>query len=246
MVAYKSLRENKSDVFRKLAEIGKALHVSRAEGTVIVHQYRAVSDGHLRVKWEPVFVDEGNGVVIGTGTNPLKEKIEAKRLITTLVLHDGVINHASARRLDKAGYGTETAAMEVCGAQVQHSLKDEKLERIAALYEVMRGSAGVGMSTLAPHTAGVRPEQNAVGSSRGPQNKVSFIDTKTFQAWLQLKEVDFAEIFRGRGEATVRVREAGLTAAEGFDNKYITYERSWHLDQPGDQADLAWLIVYVL
>ena len=40
--------------------------------------------------------------------------------------------------------------------------------------------------------------------------------------------------------------KAGLTAAEGFDCKFITYERSWHLDQEGDQADLAWLLVYVL
>ena len=70
------------------------------------------------MKWKPVFVDEGNGVVIGTGVNPLKEKIEANRLITTLVLHDGVINHASARRLDNAGYGIETAAMEAIGAQI--------------------------------------------------------------------------------------------------------------------------------
>ena len=94
-----------------------------------------------------MFADGEDGAVIGTGTTPLKEKIEANRLITTLVLHDGVINHASARRLDNAGYGTETAAKEVSGAQVQHRLKDEKLEMVAALYEATQGSVGVGMHT---------------------------------------------------------------------------------------------------
>ena len=37
------------------------------------------------------------------------------------------------------------------------------------------------------------------------------------QKWLNLGYVDFAEIFRWFGEATIRVREAGLTASEGFD-----------------------------
>ena len=130
--------------------------------------------------------------------------------------------------------------MEVSGTQIVHRLKDEKLQGIAALYEVSQGSVGVGMNTISSHVAGGRLVQHrTVGSPRVPQNKVSFIDTKTFQAWLQLKEADFAEIFQGKGEASVRVREAGLTAAEGFDCKCITYERSWHLDQEGDQADLA-------
>ena len=52
--------------------------------------------------------------------------------------------------------------------------------------------------------------------------------------------------FRGHGEATIRVREAGCTASDGFDKYAITYERCWHLDQPRDQADCAWLLVYCL
>ena len=58
--------------------------------------------------------------------------------------------------------------------------------------------------------------------------------------------VDFAELFPGHGEATVKIREAGLTAADGFDNKRVTYERCWCLETRTDQADLAWLIVYAL
>ena len=66
------------------------------------------------------------------------------------------------------------------------------------------------------------------------------------QNWIDLNVVDFAEIFRGHGEATIRVRETGCRAAEGFDKAAITYERPWHLDRLGDQADLAFLIVYIL
>ena len=66
------------------------------------------------------------------------------------------------------------------------------------------------------------------------------------QKWIDLHVVDFAEIFRGHGEATIRVRETGCLAAEGFDKAAITYERPWNLDRLGDQADLAFLIVYVL
>ena len=84
-----------------------------------------------------MYADGEDGAVIGTGVNPLKEKVEANGLITTLTPHDGgVINAAAVRRIDKAGYGFETAKMEISGAQLVHRLKDEKLQRIAALHEV--------------------------------------------------------------------------------------------------------------
>ena len=36
------------------------------------------------------------------------------------------------------------------------------------------------------------------------------------------------------------------TAAEGFDKAHFSYERTWHLQNQQDQADLAWLIIVVL
>ena len=66
------------------------------------------------------------------------------------------------------------------------------------------------------------------------------------QKWMSYGEVDFAELFRGFCELTIRVREAGCTAAEGFDKYAITYERCWCLDRRADQADCAWLLVYGL
>ena len=75
---------------------------------------------------------------------------------------------------------------------------------------------------------------------------VHFAAKTDLQKWLVLGEVDFAELCRGFGEATVRVREVGCTAAEGFDNDVITYERNWRLDTEKDQCDCAWLLVYKL
>ena len=54
---------------------------------------------------------------------------------------------------------------------------------------------------------------------------VHFQGRTELQKWLKLGMVDFAEIFRGFGEATVRVREAGCTAPEGLDKYAITHER---------------------
>ena len=75
---------------------------------------------------------------------------------------------------------------------------------------------------------------------------VHFQGRTELQKWLKLGVVDFAETLRGFGEATVRVREAGCTASEGFDKYAITYERCWYLDRKKDQCDCAWLLVYSL
>ena len=85
--------------------------------------------------------------------------------------------------------------------------------------------------------------------SYGPEQtseKVHFSGLTEVQKWLKLGYVDLAEIFRGFGEATIRVREAGLTASEGFDKYAITYERCWHLDTSQDQKDCAFVVVHCL
>ena len=61
---------------------------------------------------------------------------------------------------------------------------------------------------------------------------------------LEQKPVDFLEIFRGYGELTVRVHEAGCSVADGIDRNAVTYGRTWHLDKPEDQSDLAWIIIH--
>ena len=75
---------------------------------------------------------------------------------------------------------------------------------------------------------------------------VHFSARSELQKWLRLGYVDFAELFRGFGELTIRVREAGCSASEGFDKFAVTYERCWCLDNRADQCDCAWLLVYSL
>ena len=88
--------------------------------------------------------------------------------------------------------------------------------------------------------AGLSTESNRSG------HPVHFATETELRKWLRLGYVDFAELFRGFGELTIRVREAGCSASEGFDKHAITYERCWHLDQKADQCDCAWLIIYSL
>ena len=58
--------------------------------------------------------------------------------------------------------------------------------------------------------------------------------------------MDFFEVFRGYGELAMRVHVAGCSVADGVDRNAITYRRTWHLDKPEDQSDLAWIIIRVL
>ena len=76
--------------------------------------------------------------------------------------------------------------------------------------------------------------------------KVHFESDMELQKWLQLGRVDFVEIFSGLAQASIRVREAGWTTAEGFDKAVITYERCWHLDREDHQSDLCWVLENVL
>ncbi|MBP51091.1 MAG: hypothetical protein CMA68_03330 [Euryarchaeota archaeon] len=77
------------------------------------------------------------------------------------------------------------------------------------------------------------------------QHLVHFSNVSQVQKFLKLGFVDFAEVFRGFGQATVRVREAGCTASEGFDKYAVTYERVWCLERKQDQQDCAWILIYI-
>ena len=174
----------------------------------------------------PVFIEDG-AEVLGSGTKPSEVSIDAKRVLVVVQLHDGVMSHAAARRLERMGYGFQSEA-------------HYEQNWAGAVKAVVSNESATWLKELAL-AAGAVPS-----CAQESPKRIHFDTNIELQKWLQLHEVDFAEIFRGMGEATVRVREAGCTAAEGFDKYAITYERCWHLDQEGDQADLAWLLVYAL
>jgi hypothetical protein len=178
----------------------------------------------MRLRWTPTRVDHHHyhQEEVASGPKPAEETVEVDRIITVVQLRDGVISHAVARRLDKMGLCFDADEFEYdsgCYDTVQRG--DIDAESLAAELDKF---CGWGRSTLECH-----PAQFATGVE--------------LQKWLQLSEVDFAEIFRGFAEAAIRVREAGLSASEGFDNRAITYERTWHLDHAADQADCAFLLL---
>ena len=71
-----------------------------------MHQYRPISDNQLRLYWQPVYVEDGVEV-IGGGSTPSTVTVPVQRLLFPVRLHDGVLSHAAARRLDFLGYRYE-------------------------------------------------------------------------------------------------------------------------------------------
>ena len=54
-----------------------------------------------------MYTGESGVEVLGSGSNPSTETVPVKRIFFPVQLHDGVVSHAAARRLDQAGYRYE-------------------------------------------------------------------------------------------------------------------------------------------
>ena len=236
---------------RQECTIGKVTALSRAEATVIVHRYRPVTDNHLRLYWQPVYV-EGGVEVIGEGSSPSTETVPIKRVLFPVQLHDGVLAHAAARRLDHLGYRYDRSINLDPNDVVADVAQGSQLYE-PCLAPAVSASKELCLMSSDGESFCSKVEKfclagKALPSYQGNQTShvVYFQGRSELQKWLCLGYVDFAELFRGFGEATIRVREAGCTAAEGFDKYAITYDRCWHLDNKGDQCDCAWLLVYSL
>ena len=74
------------------------------DASVVVHRYKPVTDGHLRLYWQLLFTG-GSGIeVLGSGSTTSTETVPVKRILFPVQLHDGEISHAAARRLGHAGF----------------------------------------------------------------------------------------------------------------------------------------------
>ena len=128
-----------------------------------MHKHQPQSEGRLRIKWLPVFIDgNGGGEVLVTGAQPSTERVEAKRLLFPVQLHDGVMSHAAARRLDNLDYGFHPVIRtESIGRQnlamsggsspsrlaAIRTVRDEKMPNIEELFRQAQGSVTIGPST---------------------------------------------------------------------------------------------------
>ena len=87
-----------------LLRLGRVVNFSVAEGSATLHHYWPRVDAALRVRWPPAFArpPEGNDGEVAQEGEPLRETVEISRILTVVDLRDGVMNHASARKLDRA------------------------------------------------------------------------------------------------------------------------------------------------
>lgn len=95
---------------KKTYGIGRALNVSKVENKITLHVYGPVSDGRLRVQWRPLYVENGEESFVGT--DAVTATVEASQIIALAPLHDGIVQHAVARRLDLGGYRIGDAVAE--------------------------------------------------------------------------------------------------------------------------------------
>ena len=157
-------------------------------------------------------------------------------MLSPVQLQSGVLGHAIARRLHDLGWRAEAIdegssqrlqSLGLLTPVVSQAFDEESITtKVEKFCQAARGMLSYGKT----QTSG----------------KVHFSGLTEIQKWLNLGHVDFAELFRGFGEAAIRVREAGMTTSEGFDKYAITYERCWHLNEFQDQCDCAWILVHCL
>ena len=76
----------------------------------MLHRYKPVSDGRMRVNREPVFTIDGQEV-LSQGSAALLETVLFTKIMMIVQLHSGIMSHAAARRLDTNGFTFEGEAV---------------------------------------------------------------------------------------------------------------------------------------
>ena len=166
--------------------------VRTGQAEVVLHRYRARADGRLRVHWIGVYLGEDGQDVFGDnpahhGLRPALEQVAAKRILCVIQLHDGVMSHAAARQLDKAGWTWRQEELEVAMRLVQQPL--EERSRMWA----------VAQSELDDRLRQETEERFKLVGSR------------------LAARLDFVELGIGQGELTAQVRRLGFVALDGLN-----------------------------
>ena len=191
--------------------------VRTGQAEVVLHRYRARADGRLRVHWIGVYLGEDGQDVFGDdpahhGLRPALEQVAAKRILCVIQLHDGVMSHAAARQLDKAGWTWRQEELDVAVRLVQQPL--EERSRIWA----------VAQSELNDRLRKETEERFKLVGSR-----------------LAVR-LDFVELGIGQGELTAQVRRLGFLALDGLNEGSLSYGQAWCLEDPRVREQLLWLL----
>ena len=96
---------------RRRCRVGRVIEVASAEGRLTVHRYGAAVGGRLTVQWVPLYVGDDGLPVRVAGARPLLQEIGTAAVLAVVDLHSGVLGHAAAARLARAGWRVEDAAV---------------------------------------------------------------------------------------------------------------------------------------
>ena len=75
----------------KVCSVGRIWTITRADACLVIHSVTAPGEA-------------GGHEVLDAGASPILEQITVQQVLLAVQLHDGVMSHAAARKLDKAGW----------------------------------------------------------------------------------------------------------------------------------------------
>ena len=147
---------------------------------MIVVRYRPLSDGRLRVKWIPA---EGTDAYGKTFVE--QETVAVRQIVTSVQLHEGILAHSVARRLDKSGWSLDEA-----DAKVEPVLPEPSVAWNARLEQFV---------LVTRELPGLSDEPSGAASSLS----IKFDSHGARQEWLGIGQVHFLEIYCGPGVSTL-------------------------------------------
>ena len=107
--------------------------VARTEQVVIVHRHFPLTDGRLRVKWMPEYLDAEGKEVSEPGPKPSTETVEARRILKIVRLdRHNVLNPGATRALDISGWTLDENAPEVLSRFLEVFLSQDAQEPLEA------------------------------------------------------------------------------------------------------------------
>ena len=92
------------DAQLRTCSVGRVWVLTKAEASVQVHKFRGQWGASLRVRWMPLFYGTDGAETTEAGGKPSLEGITPKQVLAVVQLHDGVLQHSVARRLDRSGW----------------------------------------------------------------------------------------------------------------------------------------------
>ena len=99
---------------KRKCRVGKVITVARTEQVFIAHRHFPLTDGRLRVKWIPAYLDAEGKEVSEPGAKPSTETVEARRILKLVKLDKhSVLNPGATRDLDIAGWILDEKTPEV-------------------------------------------------------------------------------------------------------------------------------------